>query len=327
MKELINASERDIELSTAKGSNLIDDPVQVDRVNVFGVTATIDDKSPEQLLDEAVALALNSDIVLLAVGEAKEHAGECSSRTDPQMPACQRRLIAAVAATGRPVILVIFAGRPLILTDVVDQAESILYAWYGGVMSGPAIADVLFGNINPSARLTMSFPRSVGQIPVHHDALPTGRPLPKNTAFEKFKSCYLDEPNSPLFPFGFGLSYSEVRYGEPSASRAGQRVEVRVPVTNRGDRACSEVVQCYCTREETESLASTSPPMLMLVAYRKIELMPGEKKLVVMSIDKQCVAMPEGDKVADINMVFRSGRYRLSVGPNSESLQSTSIDW
>ena len=145
----------------------------------------------------------------------KEHAGECSSRTELSLSRSTRKLVGRLREAGKPIVWVVFAGRPLVLTDIIAHADSVLYAWYGGSLSGPGIAEVIFGKTNPSGRLCMSFPRSVGQIPVHHDALPTGRPLPKDASFEKFKSCYLDELNEPLFPFGFGLTYSTVRYDQP----------------------------------------------------------------------------------------------------------------
>ena len=147
------------------------------------------------MINEAVALANENDVVVLAVGEAREHSGESSSRTDLRIPAPQRRLIKAIAATGRKVVLVLFAGRPLVLTDIIDDVDAVLYVWYPGTMAGPGIVDMLFGQRAPIGRLTMSFPRSVGQIPVHHDALPTGRPLAEGKTYEKFKSCYLDEVN------------------------------------------------------------------------------------------------------------------------------------
>lgn len=323
LKQWAEQSETAVQIGTAVGSQIVDDAQQAERLNVFGETVTIDETPAGQMIDRAVALAAQSDLVLLAVGEAKEHAGECSSRTDPSIPMCQRRLIDAIAQTGRPTVLIVFAGRPLILTDVADRVDSILYAWYGGVMMGPAIVDVLTGAVNPSARLTMSFPRRVGQIPVHHDALPTGRPIKGAAEFEKFKSCYLDLPNSPLFPFGFGLSYGQVRYDAPVAKQVGDQVEVVVTVTNLSDRVTTEVVQCYATPPP----GPTSAPTLMLVAHQKIQLEPGMQQRVTLAIRPRDVTLPVGERIADVEMIHRPGRYRFGVGSHSGSLQWAEMQW
>lgn len=323
LRELAEQLGRGIKIETTRGSNLVDDPIQSQRLNVFGVTATIDPRGADEMIDEAVSIAIKSDVVVLAVGEAKEHAGECSSRTELNLPAPQQRLVEAVAKTGRPIALIVMAGRPLVLTDVVDRVDAILYVWYGGSMAGPAIADVVMGKINPSAKLTMSMPRSVGQIPVHHDALPTGRPLPAGFEFEKFKSCYLDEPNSPLFPFGFGLSYCEIQYGEPTARLAGEKVEIVVWLQNLGDRSATEIVQCYASPPP----GPTSAPTKMLVAFQRVILQAGETKTITMAVDRSSVALPMGDRISNIQMNHRSGQYRFGVGPHSEALTTIEIDW
>ncbi|TWT55118.1 Periplasmic beta-glucosidase precursor [Rubripirellula amarantea] len=307
----------------ARGCNLVDDPVQAERLNVFGTTVTLDSRDAQAMIDEAVAVARDSDVVVLALGEAKEHAGECSSRTDLQLPPPQRLLIDAVADLGVPIVLLVFAGRPLVLTGIADRVNAMLYAWYGGSMAGPGIADVLTGSHVPEGKLTMSLPRSVGQIPVHHDALPTGRPLPPDCEFMKFKSCYLDEQNDPLYPFGFGLSYTTFAYRSLSARTDSGRVIVSVEVKNEGQRRGVEIVQCY----QLPGVCSVSQPLLSLKSFERVQLEPGETRLVEFVIDKQTASSLEGTSLTNVSRGFIPGLFRFAVGPNSQDLQHVQIDW
>ena len=214
LEGLLEFPSDEYDVRAVHGCNLTDDPELAKRLNVFSETVVFDPRSKEELIQEAVQAAKDSDVAVITVGEAKEHSGESSSRTELSLPPEQVDLIRAVRATGKPVVLTVFAGRPLVLTDVVDLADAILYVWYGGSMMGPGVADVLTGKLAPSGCLTMAFPRSVGQIPVHHDQLPTGRPKPSDVDFKKFTSGYLDEANEPLYPFGFGLTYTSFSLSE-----------------------------------------------------------------------------------------------------------------
>lgn len=310
-------------MEIARGCNLVDDPEMAKRLNPFGVTVTIDPRDTQEMIDEAVELAKRSDVVVLTVGEAKEESGECSSRTSLDLSSSQRRLIDALAEAGTKIVLVVFAGRPIVLTPVLDQVDSILYAWYGGSLAGAGIADVLMGGVAPEGRLTMSLPRNVGQIPVHHDALPTGRPLPPKSEYEKFKSCYLDSSNKPLFPFGYGLSYTEFSSQNLEASLKGEEVTLQVEVSNTGDRDGVEVVQAYLV----SPTFGLSQPKLQLVKFERVVLKPGESKTVTFSIGKQDVAAAKGTSLTDVTWEFTPGEYRFGVGRNSEDFEIVTVDW
>ncbi|MCB0470049.1 MAG: glycoside hydrolase family 3 C-terminal domain-containing protein, partial [Flavobacteriaceae bacterium] len=190
----------------AKGSNLDYDLEFEKRATMFGKEIPRDGRTDKQLRDEAVAIALKSDVVIAAIGESAEMSGESSSRTNLQIPQAQKDLLNALLETGKPVVVVLFTGRPLVLTEESDKAPAILNVWFPGSEAGLAISDVLFGDVNPSGKLTATFPRNVGQVPIFYNHKNTGRPLGNTEGkFEKFRSNYLDVRNEPLYPFGYGL--------------------------------------------------------------------------------------------------------------------------
>ena len=309
-------------IRVAHGCNLTDDPELAKRLNVFSETVILDPRSKEQLIEEAVQATMDCDVAVITVGEAKEHSGESSSRTELSLPPLQLDLIRAVRATGRPVVLTVFAGRPLVLTDVVDLADAILYVWYGGNMMGPGVADVLTGKDAPSGRLTMSFPRSVGQIPVHHDYLPTGRPKPSGVEFEKFKSCYLDELNEPLYPFGFGLTYttftvSELRLDQRVLS-PDRDVTVSTTVTNTGNRGGSVVIQMYLS----DPVASLSRPSLWFRKFERVTLDAGESAVVKFTITSSDFDYVKAKSVDVFTRSHLSSEKSAHVGMNSAELVS-----
>ena len=191
----------------AKGANISDDSMLVTNTNVFGPEIEPETRSAEDMMNEAVTAAEKSDVVVAVLGEAADMTGESSSRADISIPESQENLLKALVKTGKPVVLVLFNGRPLTLKWENGHVNAILDAWFGGTEAGNAIADVLFGDYNPSGKLSMSFPVSVGQIPVYYNAKNTGRPY-DGKGSPKFKSDYLDIPNDPLYPFGYGLSYT-----------------------------------------------------------------------------------------------------------------------
>ncbi len=314
-----------ITIETACGCNLVDDPVMARRLNLFGETVTINDRTSDDMIAEAIEVATRCDTVVMAIGEAKEHSGECSSRTDLNLSDGQRELIAALRTTGKPIVLVIFAGRPLVLTDIVDQVDAILYVWYGGSLAGPAIADVLLGRREPTGRLTMSFPRSVGQIPVHHDQLPTGRPLPPNTTFEKFKSCYLDEINDPLFVFGFGLTYTEFVFDPPTIDRsvidAAETAKVSITVRNVGRRDGVAVVQLYWN----DSVAEVSRPRWQLQTFERINIERGGSRTVTFSVRAEDFAYVRANSIADVKWQWDAGEIILGVGSSVEKLTNVTL--
>jgi beta-glucosidase len=252
---------------------------------------------------EAVGIARQADIVILALGEdAPTMTGEAASRTELDLPGNQQALLEAVAATGKPVVLMVFSGRPLVLTRAAEQAGAILEAWFPGVEAGPALVRTLYGESNPSGKLTASFPRSVGQLPLYYSHLATGRPLPPGfdpeavASAPKYSSRYIDQANSPLYPFGFGLSYTTFAYGllkaeaqiySAAALNAGTvRVKVRAQVTNSGARPGEEVVQLYINQRGT----SVARPVRELKGFQRLTLQPGETRTVEFTLGRDELA-------------------------------------
>jgi beta-glucosidase len=257
----------------------------------------------------AVDLARAADVTVLALGEADSMSGEASSRARLDLPGAQRQLLQAVLATGRPVVLVLMTGRPLVLSWAAEHAPAIVQAWFLGVESGHAIADVLFGDVNPSGRLPVSFPRAVGQIPIYYNHKPTGRP----PAAERFTSKYLDVPVTPLYPFGYGLGYSPFTYRDLklAAARLGpsDTLTASVTVANTGTRAGTEVVQLY-VRDE---VASVTRPVRELKAFRRVTLQPGEARTVELHVPVQQLGLwgPA------MRYIVEPGTFRVFVGPNA----------
>ncbi|WP_419997418.1 glycoside hydrolase family 3 N-terminal domain-containing protein [Streptomyces boninensis] len=234
---------------------------------------------------EAVAAVKAADVAVVVVGEASELSGEAASRSDISLPGEQEQLIAAVAKTGKPFAVVLVCGRPLTVGGWLEDAPAVLLAWHPGIEAGNAIADVLFGEVNPGGKLPVSFPRSVGQIPIHYNHESTGRPYDPDEPNEKYVSKYVDLPPGPQLPFGHGLSYTTFEVGEPrpaqdsiaaSALRAGKSVEVAVAVRNTGDRTGDEVVQLYVR----DLVASIVQPVRRLRGFERVTLKPGESRTV-----------------------------------------------
>ena len=203
-----------VNITYAKGSNLIGDAAYEERATLFGRSLGRDNRTDKELLDEALKVVSGADVIVAALGESSEMSGESSSRTDLDIPDVQRTLLEALLKTGKPVVLTLFTGRPLTLTWEQEHVPAILNVWFGGSEAAYAIGDVLFGDVNPSGKLTMTFPKNVGQIPLFYNHKNTGRPLAEGKWFEKFRSNYLDVDNEPLYPFGYGLSYTTFRYSD-----------------------------------------------------------------------------------------------------------------
>src|SRR6187549_1396004 len=220
----------------AKGANISDDTLFAKKVNVFGTRIDIDKRNPAEMLTEALNVANQSDVIVAVVGEASEMTGEAASRTDITIPESQKLLIMALSKTGKPLIVVVMTGRPLALTEENEYATSMIVTWHAGIEAGNAIADVLFGNHNPSGKLSATFPRNIGQVPIYYNHKNTGRPSAPNSP--KFQSNYLDVPNTPLFPFGYGLSYTTFSYGDISISKTNakgnEKITASITVTNNG---------------------------------------------------------------------------------------------
>jgi beta-glucosidase len=266
---------------------------------------------------EAVATAQNADAVVLTVGETWDMSGEAKSRTDIQLPGVQEELFLALKATGKPIVVVVLGGRPLIFNTIADQADAILMAWWPGAEGGHALADVLSGDYNPSGKLPITFPRAVGQIPIaYNQQYSTGRPVtrPGDT---KYKSAYLDAPNTPRYAFGYGLSYTTFKYSDLKISRpqltAAETVQVQFTLTNTGPVAGEEVAQLYLR----DPVASTVRPLKELKDFQKVALKPGESKTLTFSVNK--------DKLAYYNQqlawVAEPGEFQLMVGSASDDIR------
>ncbi len=312
MQEVLKGSAK---VLYAKGSNLIEDADYENRATMFGKTLNRDDRTKEALLAEALEVAGRSDVIVAALGESAEMSGESSSRVNLDIPQTQRELLDALIKTGKPVVLVLFTGRPLVLTEENQKVAAILNVWFPGTEAGYAISDVLFGDINPSGKLTMTFPRSVGQIPVYYSHKNTGRPLKnKNGEFEKFRTNYLDERNEPLFSFGYGLSYTTFTYSNLEISKpkmtAGEKLKVTLKVKNTGNYDGKEVVQLYIR----DVVGSVSRPMKELKGFQKIFLKKGEEKQVTFEIGIEDLKFYN----SDLQFVAEPGNFEVFVGTNSD---------
>ena len=311
----------DAEIVYAKGANISDNPEFAAKVNVFGPRIEISEKSPEELLKEAMAAVEASDVVVAVVGEATEMSGEAASRTDISIPESQKKLIRELAASGKPVVLVLMSGRPLTISEEAELPVNILQVWHPGVEAGNAVADVIFGNYNPSGKLTATWPRNVGQIPIYYGMRTTGRPGPGDE-FQKFKSNYLDSPNSPLFPFGYGLSYTDFEYSDIKASKdsfnAGESITISATISNTGKFDGEEVVQLYLH----DKVRSLTPPMKELTAFEKVFLKAGESKIVDFTITAEDLKFYNGD----LEFVYEPGEFEYSVaGSSAGDFQGTFI--
>lgn len=298
----------------AKGANISDDPDYAAKINVFGPRIIIDERSPEAMLREAMAVSARADVIVAVVGEATEMSGESSSRSDISIPESQKKLIRALKDTGKPLVLVLMAGRPLTIEEENKLSDAILLVWHPGVEAGNAIADVLFGHYNPSGKITMTFPRNVGQIPLYYNHKNTGRPNPGDE-FEKFKSNYLDVPNSPLFPFGYGLSYTSFSYGNLRLSAesmtADAQIEVTVDVTNTGDYDGEEVVQLYVH----DVVASVTRPLRELKGFRKVMVEKGATETVSFTLTKRELSFYN----YDLDFMAEPGLFTVYVGGSSDA--------
>ncbi|WP_305067460.1 glycoside hydrolase family 3 N-terminal domain-containing protein [Jilunia laotingensis] len=310
-------TEANINLLYAKGSNLVSDAAYEERATMFGRSLHRDNRTDQQLLDEALATAKKADIIVAALGESSEMSGESSSRTNLELPDVQQTLLKALVATGKPVVLVLFTGRPLILNWEQANVPAILNVWFGGSEAAYAIGDVLFGRFIPGGKLTMTFPKSVGQIPLYYAHKNTGRPLKDGKWFEKFRSNYLDVDNDPLYPFGYGLSYttfsfSDVQLSSNQLPMTGL-ITASVNVTNTGEYPGTEVVQLY-TRD---LVGSVTRPVKELKGYQKIFLKPGEAQTVTFNISPEMLKFYN----YDLKYVVEPGDFQVMIGPNSRDVK------
>ncbi|MDR0332982.1 MAG: beta-glucosidase BglX [Dysgonamonadaceae bacterium] len=303
----------------AKGSHLVSDAAYEERATMFGRTLHRDQetRTDEEMLREALEIAKKSDVIVAALGESSEMSGESSSRTDLDIPDVQKTLLKELVKTGKPVVLVLFTGRPKTLVWEHQNVPSILNVWFGGTEAAYAIGDVLFGDVNPSGKMPATFPQNVGQIPLFYNHKNTGRPLAEGAWFEKFRSNYLDVTNDPLYPFGYGLSYTTFDYSDVRLSATeidmNEYVTASVTVTNSGKRDGAEVVQLYIR----DRVASVTRPVSELKGFEKVFLKAGESRTIDFKITPELLKFYN----YDLEFVVEPGDFDVMVGGNSQEVK------
>ena len=319
LKEMMSGK---VNVTYAKGSNLIGDAAYEERATMFGRSLNRDNRTDKELLDEALKVAAQADVIVAALGESSEMSGESSSRSELEMPDAQRHLLEALLKTGKPVVLVLFSGRPVVLTWEDKHVPAILNVWFGGSEAADAIADVVFGDVCPSGKLTTTFPQNVGQLPMAYNHKNTGRPLKEGKWFEKFRSNYLDVSNDPLYPFGYGLSYTTFQYSDITLSskqlNADGKLTASVTVTNTGNYDADEIVQLYIR----DLVGSITRPVKELKGFERIHLKKGESKQVTFTITPELLKFYN----YDIQYVYEPGEFHVMIGPNSRDVKTTSFE-
>lgn len=318
---LANAVGDKAKLVYARGANVSDDPKIIDYLNFINVEVEIDPRPADEMIAEAVKVAQQADVVVAVVGESRGMSHESASRTSLNIPGRQRDLITALKATGKPLVLVLMNGRPLTLVKEQQQADAMLETWFPGTEGGNAVADVLFGDYNPSGKLAMSFPRSIGQLPVYYSHLGTGRPFTPGKP-GNYTSHYFEEVNGPLFPFGYGLSYtqfslSEVTLSDKNMTRGG-KLTASVTVKNTGKVAGETVVQLYLH----DVTASISRPVKELKNFQKVMLNAGEEKVISFTLSE--------DDLKFFNPALKyaaeSGEFDVMIGLDSVDVKQQSFN-
>lgn len=327
MKGLQDNFGKDVKFISAKGAN-IDYSEKLENIYAaHGKITDRDSRAPEVILKEAVDVAKKADVIVLTIGESAEMSGESSSRTEITIPQSQVDLLKELKKTGKPIVMVLFTGRPLALTNVKDMPESILNIWFPGSEAGNSVADVLFGNVNPSAKLPVTFPRSLGQVPIYYNQKNTGRPLSSEKIgkceYERFRSNFMDECITPLYPFGFGLSYTNFTYSDISVSnktpKGNSKIEASITLKNTGKYDGAEVVQLYIR----DLVGTVTRPLKELKGFQKIYLKAGESKIVSFSIS------PEDLKFynSDLKFDWEPGDFEIMIGTNSADVKTANINW
>lgn len=314
---------KEAEILYAKGSNIVDDPKLDKWTGPWGESGIDPNRTPAQLREEAVAVASKCDVVVAVMGEAAEMSGESASRSDISLPGSQKELLEALLKTGKPVVLVLFTGRPLILNWENENIPAILNVWFGGSTAGQAIADVVFGELNPSGKLPVTFPQNVGQIPIYYNHKNTGRPLGESEWFKKFLSNYLDVTNDPLYPFGYGLSYTSFTYSDLKLDQnkltGNQTLKASIDVTNSGKYDGAEVVQLYIR----DLVGSMTRPVKELKGFQKVWIKAGETKTVTFDITPEDLKFYNYDLQYD----WEAGDFVIMAGGNSRDVKSAEVNW
>ena len=318
----------------AKGCNLMYD-AEAEAIGTMFGREMRDNRSVETMRAEALAAARQADVIILAMGEASEMSGECASRVNLETPDAQHDLMVELRKLGKPMVLLHFAGRPTVLNWENEHIDAILEDWFGGSETADAAADLLFGDYSPCGRLTVSMPRHVGQLPYSYRQFKTSRPMPEDEnghiqdGFIKYLSCYADVKSSPLFPFGYGLSYTTFDYSDitlsASEAKVGEPVTATVTVTNAGSMEADEVVQLYIR----DMVAMPVRPIKELRGFERIRLAPGESRDVTFTIDNQVLGYYKIDiskgldqqRMTEDNFIVDPGRFRIMIGHDSEDLR------
>ena len=322
-KGLTEVAGSGVKINYAKGSNLTKDAAIEERATMFGKSLGRDKRTDEELLAEAIETAKSSDVIVAALGESAEFSGESSSRTNLDIPEVQKTLLMELVKLNKPIVLVLFAGRPMTLTWEQSNVPAILNVWFGGSEAGYAIPDVLFGAVNPSGKLTTTFPQNVGQIPIYYNHKNTGRPLQEGKWFEKFRSNYLDVSNEPLYPFGFGLSYTKFEYSNIRLSsttlKGNQTLTASVDVKNSGSADGKEIVQLYIR----DMVGTVTRPVSELKGFQKVMIKAGETKTVEFKIS------PEDLKFYNSSLKYdwESGDFKMMIGSSSKDVRSAMVRW
>lgn len=320
LKELVGDQ---VKILHARGSNLHADSLFEERAGMFGKSLRRDLRPADKIIAEALAIARQADVIVAAIGESAEMTGESSSRSDIGIPQVQQDLIKALLQTGKPLVLVLFTGRPLTIPWENEHVPAILNVWFPGSEAGYAITDVLFGDTNPSGKLTATWPQNEGQIPLYHAAKQTGRPLAEGQWFQKFRSNYLDVSNEALYPFGYGLSYTTFEYGDLTLSSSKlkdqQTLTATIRVTNTGKRTGKEIVQLYIR----DLVGSVTRPVKELKGFQKIELKPGESREVSFQITTEDLKFYN----YDLDYDWEGGEFVIMIGKNARDVASATVHW
>ncbi|MEE4669767.1 beta-glucosidase BglX [Pseudomonas alliivorans] len=318
---LQNAVGDKAKLVYARGANVSDNEHILNYLNFIEKEVEIDPRPAQEMIDEAVKVAEQSDVIVAVVGESRGMSHESASRSSLTIPGKQRDLIKALKATGKPLVLVLMNGRPLVLVDEQEQADAMLETWFPGTEGGNAVADVLFGDYNPSGKLAMSFPRSIGQLPVYYAHLNTGRPYHEGKP-GNYTSHYFEEPNGPLFPFGYGLSYtqfdvSDIKLSDANMARKG-KLTASVTVKNTGKVAGATIVQLYLR----DIAASISRPVKELKNFEKVTLESGEEKVVTFTLSENDLKFYN----AQLKYAAEPGEFKVMIGLDSQTVKEATFN-
>lgn len=282
-------------------------------INIQAVETTSFNEISKEKVEEIIDKSQRADVIVLALGEEEEKSGEAGCVSNITLPTAQMKLLSCMKKLNKPLIVLLINGRPLDLTNVIEEADAILECWFPGTEGGNAIADILYGDHNPSGRLTMSFPRGVGQIPVYYNNLATGRPKELLTNEKRYKSQYLDIPNEPLFQFGYGLGYSQFKYDNFKISKnelnRKEKISCSINVTNNGEYAGIETVQLYMR----DKVADISRPVKQLIKYKQIIINPNETKTVEFTIDEKDLRYWNGENQYKCD----EGLFEFTLGKDS----------